>query len=521
MKTFQTLTVSLILIAISLAFFCYKVYYLDFPVQPNKETKSWHIEAKVSILAQGKPVKLSMTLPQNYSRFVLIDENFISDGYGLSTRIDEAGNRIGTWSKRSARGEQTFFYQAVLYEFDSNLTSDATYTSSPIPEKIDRSNLPESMTEGENAYFVVLDSVIAEIRERSADESTFILELYKWLNTPGNENVVILKQQGDRTLDTEQLASLILNESGIPARIVNGVHLEKERRFAHISKWVEVYVQKAWKPINSKNGRFGLEEKLFRWWIGNDNPLVLEGGRRADIKVSVKENTEEAMNIALWKGKESNEMLLSFSLFSLPIDTQLVFQVILLIPVGGLVMAFLRQIVGFRTFGTFMPVLVAISFRETQLLAGVVLFVTVVTIGLFIRAYFDRLQLLFVPRLSAVLTIVVLLISLLTVLTHKLGINAGLSISLFPMVIMTMTIERMSITWEESGPRQSISTGINSLLASVISYLCMTNQYVTHLMFVFPELLLVVLGISIMIGRYHGYKLTEYFRFKALSKVGK
>jgi len=32
----------------------------------------------------------------------------------------------------------------------------------------------------------------------------------------------------------------------------------------------------------------------------------------------------------------------------------------------------------------------------------------------------------------------------------------------------------------------------------------------------FPELLLIIMGLMLLVGRYNGYKLTEYYRFKAL-----
>ena len=50
-----------------------------------------------------------------------------------------------------------------------------------------------------------------------------------------------------------------------------------------------------------------------------------------------------------------------------------------LIALGGLVIALLRAFVGVRTFGTFMPVLIALAFRETELLWGLVLFSALVT----------------------------------------------------------------------------------------------------------------------------------------------
>jgi hypothetical protein len=45
----------------------------------------------------------------------------------------------------------------------------------------------------------------------------------------------------------------------------------------------------------------------------------------------------------------------------------------------------------------------------------------------------------------------------------------------------------------------------------------MTWDRLEFLMFVYPELLLVLLGATLLIGRYSGYRLTELFRFRALA----
>jgi hypothetical protein len=163
-----------------------------------------------------------------------------------------------------------------------------------------------------------------------------------------------------------------------------------------------------------------------------------------------------------------------------------------------------------------MPILIAMAFRETQLFWGVVMFSLIVSIGLMIRFYLEKLFLLLVPRLAAVLVIVVILMLLISLITNQLGVERLLSISLFPMVILAMTIERMSITWEENGAHQAILQGIGSLFVASISYVVMTNENLMYLIFVFPELLLVVLGLCVWMGGYTGYRLTELFRFKAM-----
>jgi hypothetical protein len=187
-----------------------------------------------------------------------------------------------------------------------------------------------------------------------------------------------------------------------------------------------------------------------------------------------------------------------------------------MLPLGAVLVVFLRTIIGLKTFGTFMPILIAMAFRETQLFWGVIMFSLIVSIGLMIRFYLERLFLLLVPRLASVLVIVVILMLLISLITNQLGVERLLSISLFPMVILAMTIERMSITWEENGAHEAIMQGIGSLFVACIGYVVMTNENLMYLIFVFPELLLVVLGLCLWMGGYTGYRLTELTRFKGM-----
>jgi hypothetical protein len=191
----------------------------------------------------------------------------------------------------------------------------------------------------------------------------------------------------------------------------------------------------------------------------------------------------------------------------------------LLVPIGVLFLVILRNVIGLRTFGTFMPVLIGLSFRETQLLWGFFLFTTLIGIGLLIRLYLEHLKLLVVPRLAAILIVVIGLMALLSVLTNKLGLERGISVALFPMVILAMTIERMSIVWEEFGAFEAIKQGTGSLIAAAIAYLIMSITYIEHLMFVFPEILLILLAVTLLLGRYSGFRLLELRRFKALSEI--
>jgi hypothetical protein len=113
--------------------------------------------------------------------------------------------------------------------------------------------------------------------------------------------------------------------------------------------------------------------------------------------------------------------------------------------------------------------------------------------------------------------VVVCLMLGITVLSFRLGVEQGLSIALFPMVILAMTIERMSIVWEERGLGETVKETLGSLFVAVCGYFVMNEPHLEHLMFYFPELLLVLLPLTLMLGAYSGYRLSELVRFRGLA----
>ena len=108
--------------------------------------------------------------------------------------------------------------------------------------------------------------------------------------------------------------------------------------------------------------------------------------------------------------------------------------------------------------------------------------------------------------------------AVISILSYKLGLHRGLSIALFPMVILTMTIEHMTIVWEERGAKQALQQAAGSLLVAVLAYPLLSLEFVQHFLFIYTELLLVVLAITLLLGRYTGYRLTELWRFKVLAR---
>src|SRR5690606_19888553 len=203
-------------------------------------------------------------------------------------------------------------------------------------------------------------------------------------------------------------------------------------------------------------GSTGLPKDYLIWQYGNDPLFSLSGGSKPQFSLTVSPTPLNALSVAKTRGLQSDSQLLRFSLLQLPVNVQATYKILLTVPIGAFIILILRNFVGIKTFGTFMPVLIALAFRETHVVWGVSLFVIIVSFGLLARFYLDQLRLLLVPRLAAILTVVILYMIFISIVSQSLGFDSGMSVALFPMVILTMTIERMCITWDERGASEAI-----------------------------------------------------------------
>ncbi|MBC8430872.1 MAG: UUP1 family membrane protein [Desulfobacterales bacterium] len=493
------------LTSVGLALFLYKALFFDFPLVPETQSKVWNIEARLTFTARNAPVKVTMFIPRNSRRFAILNESFTSRGYGVSIAA-ENGKRRATWSIRKANGSQNLYYRASVLRVDKK-----EQTTQPATMVLEHPEL-------QGAHLEASKALISEVHQKSADTDSMVIGLLQRINNAQpDENVALLLGKTASLRKRVDLAVQLLALAGIHARTVHGIRLEGQQREVSIMHWLEVYDNEKWVSYEPVAEERGIPEDYLGWWRGMEPLVQSKGAERLDVLFSVSRSEEAAIQSAMERSRIKKPFVLEFSLFSLPLQTQAVYHVILIMPVGVFLLVILRNVIGLRTFGTFMPVLIALSFRETQLLWGVFLFTSIVAMGLSIRLYLEQLKLLVVPRLAAILIIVIFLMAVFSILTNKLGMERGLSVALFPMIIITMTIERMSVVWEELGAYETLRLGAGSLIAAVIAYWVMSIKYIEHLVFVFPELLLVILSITLLLGRYTGYRLLELQRFKSLA----
>ena len=466
----------------------YRQYSYDIPWLPAAETEIWQVEARIELETSGAPTQVFLTLPPEQQGFDLINEAAASSGWGFT--IDRGvEQRRAHWASRQVSGSQVLFYKLDFAASDTDLslpTPNAVVETVPWDE-------PNS-----TAVTHLLNTVLPV----SADAHSLAVQLIQLLTQP-DQNVNLLLDQ----FRSAELLARLLQTAGYHARTVQVLPLEDGRRRLSLTEYVQLFDGENWRLYNPQIGAVATDDLLL-WQTGAPSVLEVQGGRGSRVTFSISAQTRSGLIVAKEKAGD-----LALSLYNLPIAEQGMFKLIMLLPVGALVVVLLRILVGIRTSGTFMPVLIALAFLQTELVPGLASFIIVVAMGLFIRSYLSSLNLLLVARIATLVVIVIAIISIFSVLSYRLGLLQGLTITFFPMIILAWTIERMSIIWEEDGPKEVLIQGGGSLLVAVLAYLLMDLSITRHLAFNFPELHLVVLAVILLAGRYTGYRLTELRRF--------
>ena len=494
-----------LLVLIGGAVTAYRMFVLEFPALPDQTSEIWRIETKVEFDASGRQVKLGLKTPQNFGPYVVVSQNYVAPGYGTGS-ITEGPNRTTTFSRASAEGRQAVYAGAVIHRVRNR------------PVVIEEENPSLRVARYSGADAAASRAIAFRLQERSADAETFVRLLVAELSKPpaGREAAALLG--ANRTSRNVMRAAVkVLADGNIPARSVHGLTLEPDRRNAQLTHWIEYWEDGKWFPFDPATGALKLPDRTIPIWRGDEPMFELTGAVNPNVSISVRRVYAFTLRTALDRAQSVRNKLVEFSLFGLPLQTQEVYRLLLVVPIGILFLVVLRNVIGIKTFGTFMPVLIALAFRETQLLGGIIMFSVVVAIGLLVRFYLEQLKLLLVPRLACVVMVVIIIMTMLSIVAHKLGFDRGLSVALFPIVILAMTIERMTVVWDERGPKEAMQQGFGSLAVAILCYLVMNIAAVQHFLFVFPESLLIVLAGCLLLGRYSGYRLVELPRFRVLA----
>lgn len=472
------------------------------PWMPGESEAIWLVEARVDFAALEGPVTASLSIPEAVPGFEIFNEQAASAGYGFAI-VTDRDDRRAEWTRRSAAGPQSLYFTASFLPRDTSSENLATQEEVPAAEPVF----------WDDAEVTVAAELIDAARGTSSDARSFAREISDRVRNR-TQNAALLLARGGNAVE---LMDKLLSDAGLPTRQVMALQLEDARRRQPLTPFLEVFDGEDWLLLDPVRGIIDTPDDLVLWHRSGRSVLDVIGGRDSRLSFSMIRQSVPAVSLMEQRG--GSAFFANLGVHRLPIEEQSMFKLLLLLPLGAAAVVFFRVLIGLQTTGTFMPVLIALVFLQTSLLPGLVSFVSVVILGLLMRGYLSQLNLLLVARIAALIVLVTFTISALSIIGYQLGISTGMVITFFPMIIIAWTIERLSILWEEEGPREVLLQGIGTLLVAIASYLLMEAELVQHLTFNFPELNLILLALILAMGQYTGYKLTELRRFAAIRNL--
>lgn len=195
---------------------------------------------------------------------------------------------------------------------------------------------------------------------------------------------------------------------------------------------------------------------------------------------------------------------------------------VLMLPIIATLLAFSRQVIGMKAFGIFTPAAVTLSFLALGLKYGLIIFVVVLLAATASRYLLRGFRLLYLPRMALVLTATSFaVLGLFAIGSIVLKQTGTLFFSVFPILILVSLAEQFVEVQIRLGFREATQLTLETLSLSIIATLIIQWDALQSLVVGFPEVILVTIPINILLGRWTGLRLTEYFRFRKILFPGK
>jgi hypothetical protein len=509
------------MVAAGVGLFLYKVFVLGYPLSTAENADTWRVQLVLTVTGEGGRVVVDVPLPKTSGYQSLVAEEVRSGRLRFS--ISEAdGQRHGRWSGKLDE-TATLSYEVTL---------DILPYQRPLPERDETDTYAKSVTEalGESPGIQVNDKAIADLARELVLESHNKVELAReihrfvsreigTLGSPVEMDAVTVVREGrGNDLGRARLFCALTRFKKIPCQVVLGLPLERGRvdRFRY---WNEAYLGGLWVPFDVVERQIGVlpPDRLVLATDADRPPVDSSGASALSYRFYVQSELETYIALVQRRLNESPHALDRISLLFLPVELQGTLRILLLVPLGALAMCVLRNIIGLRTFGMFMPMLIALALTGTGLVWGTAFLAIIIGFALLSRIAIQPLYLLLAARIAFILTLVILLMMALFVIGDRIGLPS-VGVGAFPFVIMTMIVERISVSLEEEGVGNTLRRIGATLLSIYVTYLVIHFRELQTFFLVFPESLFIILGLLVAVGRYTGYRLVELIRFRELSQ---
>lgn len=181
-------------------------------------------------------------------------------------------------------------------------------------------------------------------------------------------------------------------------------------------------------------------------------------------------------------------------------------------PIAAAVVVFARMVVGVQTFGLFTPMLMAMAFLQTGLVAGPVILFIAIGSGLLVAPVLKNLKMARVGFLGGLMAMVAIALLAVVPLFNKIE-----WVTAFPVVVTALAVERYWTVWEAEGIWDATKVALSTLVVAIAIEAVVLSPPIYWLVELSPFAAPALGGVlSVTLGLYRGMRLSEMRRFKAV-----
>ncbi len=482
-------------------------------------TQVYTFNLTMTYQSDDSDINIRTYIPEENERQKILNEQIISNGLEYLATNELSGKKAN-WSGFSASQQLAFRYVLSLQAIKYNLSSSLI--------------IPNQYNQELSLYLAATDAIQVNHPEIKAlwqlikpnDRRNLLSVLrtiyqYTYLQIKSAPFKGVTDALTAHRLNTascngkSRLFIALARLNNIPARLVGGVILNGiNKKTSH--QWLEVYVQNQWIPFGPTNGNFAeLPANYLELYRGDENLFR----HTVDINFDYQFSSQQSLVAsAVYNHQEitvKNNVDITGLLLTMGLEPKTI-GLFLLFPICTLLITFLRNLVGIKTFGIFLPMLISAACIFIGYLKGVGGFAFILLTSFIAYHFLDKLKLLKVPRLAAIITIntIIFVLGLLFVGASN-RLEFGM-LSLFPVIIISFIAEKIHRITEERDWQELFNRIFGTILSITGCYLLLASFMLQGLFSYYPESFLLVLAGQIYIGRWTGIRISEMFRFKKI-----
>ena len=200
---------------------------------------------------------------------------------------------------------------------------------------------------------------------------------------------------------------------------------------------------------------------------------------------------------------------------------------LLMLPLVATIIAFWRQIIGLRTFGIYAPILITFAFYNLGITPvginlwqglkyGLALALVVFLSASITHELTKKVRLHYLPKMSVLLSVVSLAVFAMLTVASYLNRGGFISVDILPLLLMITVSEQMISMYIKKGRKAAYILTLGTLFISSITYILISWSWLQELMLERPYISILALLVNLVIGKWTGFRLKEYFRFKSI-----